>query len=179
MLAIALAFFSGLYILITTKGGPSAPFIPLPQSSLFHLAEMIGMRDEDVFYDLGCGDGRVAHEVFRVNKKGRYIGIERNIFAYLLAQLRTKIISRRYKTRVITIIYGDILGQDLQDATRIVTYLFPEVMSIVLPKLERELKKGALLYSVSFKFEGKEPRETMTLHNNVWGLGREVYVYEF
>ena len=98
---------------------------------------------------------------------------------YLLARLLTLIFSLRNPGRDVHIIYGDIFKQDLHDATHVITYLFPEVMNALLPKLNRELKKGTLLYSIDFMFENKKPKDTVVVYSKKWALGKNIYIYEF
>ncbi len=137
------------------------------------------MDDRHVIYDLGCGDARVIRVLSRVHKKGHYKGIERNLFVYLLARLSTLFFSLRNPGRDVQIIYGDIFKQDLHDATHVITYLFPEVMNALLPKLNRELKQGTLLYSIDFMFENKKPIDTVVVYSKKWALGKNIYIYEF
>lgn len=164
---------------IKTHGGPDAPFIPLPKKSLKRLVEILEINEMDVVYELGCGDGRVLHELYKVKNVGTYIGIERNLVVYCIAYIRTKFFTTYHTNSTIKIVYGDIFNQELQDATLIIMYLFPEVMDDLLPKLKSELRKGTLLYSVSFQFRGKDPKMVVPLLEGKAYLAREVYVYEF
>ena len=172
-------FCSILYIYITTKGGPSAPYIPLTDDAIAGLVTLLQVKDHHIIYDLGCGDARVIRALSRVHKSGHYKGIERNLFVCLLARFLTLLFSLRNLDRDVQIIYGDIFKQDLRDATHIITYLFPEVMNALLPKLKKELKQGVLLYSVDFMFEGKSPKEVIAVSSLKWKLGQTIYVYEF
>ena len=51
-----------------------APFVPTPQDVVNRMLELAGVTEDDVVYDLGCGDGRIvitAAERFGA-RRGRY-----------------------------------------------------------------------------------------------------------
>lgn len=182
LISVVLACFyfgSVLYIYIKTKGGPGAPYIPLAHTAINSLIKLVQVEDHHVIYDLGCGDARIIRALSRVHKRGHYKGVERNLFVYLLARLCTLFFSLRNPGRDVRIVYGDIFKQDLHNATHVITYLFPEVMNALLPKLKKELKPGTLLYSIDFMFKGKSPKEVISMSSQKWKLGQNVYVYEF
>jgi len=37
-----------------------APFVPCKKKELPRIFEVIALKDNEIFYDLGCGDGRVV-----------------------------------------------------------------------------------------------------------------------
>ena len=52
-------------------------------------------------------------------------------------------------------------------------------MDDLLPKFDRELKKGTRLVSLSFQFTNKRPSLEIDLNRNKYKLGRKLYVYDF
>ena len=180
-IATAIIFFmlSSLYILIISKGGPDAPFVPLPTQALSQLVQRISVNENDIVYDLGCGEGRVVRALWSAKKKGSYVGIERNLFVYCLAYVYTRFFYVHRKKAKIQFIFGDIFKQDLRKATCMTMYLFPGVLKALQPKLEKELKRGTLVYSVDFQFPEKEPKEVISLNRGKTALARHIYVYEF
>ncbi len=181
VVTVLLCFFfvSTLYTYLKTKGGPSAPFIPLSQDALKKLVSILATQDDHVLYELGCGDARVICTLSQANSKTHYRGIERNLFVYYLACVRTRFFLLRNKRSVVKVIHGDIFEENLGEATHLVTYLFPEVMNALLPKLQKELKKGSLLYSVDFMFKDKTEREIIPVYSKKLAPEKKIYVYEF
>lgn len=149
-----------------------APFVPIPEEALSKLLSETTLDENDVVYDLGCGDGRVLVYLAKKFRGATYIGIELRLFPYLLAKIR----SRKYAN--ITIIRGDFFKQDLTQATHIVTYLFPHVMDSLLPKLEAELKHTTLI-SFDFSFSKKEAARKMEFTERKGALGSKVFIYRF
>lgn len=150
-----------------------APFVPIPDQALSLLKDGDITAEGDAIYDLGCGDGKVLKYMADKFPKATYIGIEYNIIPYLLAKVKT----RTYKN--ITIKYGDFFNEDLSGANGIVVYLFPELMDALLPKLEKELKPGALVYSLDYAFTSKEQSAIRYNSDKNVPRGKRMLVYQF
>jgi len=157
------------------KVGNYAPFIPLPSIVIKDVVKVLDLKDGNVFYDLGCGDGRIVKACSTSHGDANCIGIERDFVPYLLARVNTRNIPKNR----LKILKKDIFDQDLSSATHIFTYLFPDLLDNLLPKLEKELKSGTKLVSVDFKFSKKEPEEIIDLSRASWKLGSNIYVYRF
>lgn len=148
------------------------PFVPVPNNALKKLPETISLTKDSVFYDLGCGDGRVLYELAK-HSDARFIGVEIAPFPYVLAVVRGWFAGKKN----VRIVYGDMTKVPLADATHVYTYLMTRVMDILLPKLKSELKPGAVLVSCDFKFNDREPKTTIDLGGG--GMGHSLYVYDF
>src|SRR5687768_17873144 len=51
-------------------------FVPTEQDDVPRMLKLVGLRDNDVVFDLGSGDGRIVLEAAKVNKTARGRGIE-------------------------------------------------------------------------------------------------------
>lgn len=154
------------------------PFIPVPNSILKDIRKALDVKENSVVYDLGCGEGRVLFYISRLIPKAQYIGIENSIFPLILARTRAWWHRKTTKTQI-QILNQDFFNHDLSNATHIFTYLYPDVMDDLLPKLEKELKGGTKLVSVTFKFTIKQPVAEIDLGRGKYQLARKMYVYEF
>ena len=65
------------------------PFVPTRNCSLEQIFDNIAFTKQDVFYDLGSGDGRLP---FYINKRYgiKSVGIELNPLLYWFSQLKKK-----------------------------------------------------------------------------------------
>ncbi len=54
-------------------------FVPTVQDDVVRMIKLAGVRDGDMVFDLGSGDGRIVLEAARVNQKVRGRGIEINL----------------------------------------------------------------------------------------------------
>lgn len=154
------------------------PFVPVPNSILKDIFKALNIKDDSILYDLGCGEGRVLFYISRLVPKAKYIGIENSTFPLILARVRAWW-HRKVTGKKINIINSDFFNHDLSDATHIFTYLYPNVMDDLLPKLDKELKKGTRLVSVTFKFTAKQPSSEIDLKRGKYQLAQKMYVYEF
>lgn len=174
--AVGAIFFAYLFAVIKNArhffSYDRAPFVPVPRAVLSDIAAFADVRDSDIVYDLGCGDGRVLLALFKQCPHTRYVGIENAWSAYLLALAR----SLRAKGDRFCIRRADFFKEDLREATIVFVYLYPKVLDALLPKLESELKPGARVISCDFRFQGREPQKTA----NVGSRGEHhLFLYEF
>jgi len=107
------------------------------------------IKKNDVFYDLGSGDGRILVEAA---KKGiKVIGVEKNPFLNWLARRKIK----NFKN--VKIIQGDIFKQKINDASIIVAYLSQKIAERLQKKIEKKVKKGTRIILIDHKFLDWEP----------------------
>lgn len=154
------------------------PFITTSNAVLEDVSKALGVKDDSVVYDLGCGDGRILFYLSRFHPKAKYKGIENRMFPVLLARFGSFLNVKKNGNRV-EIIDGDFFEKDLSDATHVFTYIYPSLMDELLPKFEKEFKSGTKLVSLSFKFTNKMPIEEIDLKRNKYQMGRKLYVYQF
>jgi SAM-dependent methyltransferase len=174
LVTILLLMFLWMWTGITAR----VPFVPVPNSILKEINKALDVHDGDVVYDLGCGDARVLIYMARLNKGVKYIGIENGPFPYLLASTSAWFDRVRGKSDV-QIIRGDFFNHNLNKATHIFTYLYPQVMDDLLGKFDRELRPGARLVSTTFKFTLKKEVGEVDLARGKNKLARKLYIYEF
>lgn len=154
------------------------PFITVPNKTLKDIEKALNINENSVVYDLGSGDGRVLFYLYKNNPKVKYIGIENSQFPFLLASVRNWWHKKKYKSDI-TMFRKDFFNVDISDATHIFTYLYPNVMDDLIPKFDKELKKGTRLVSASFHFTNKKEIEEIDLKRGKYQLAKKIYVYEF
>ena len=102
-------------------------------------------------FDLGCGDGRICIEAaLKYGAQARGVEIEE----FLIDKFRRSIETHRLQDRV-SVSHGDLMQEDLSAATVIVTYLLPEALQTLSPKLL------ALL---------NDPSKNVRIICNTWGI---------
>ena len=146
------------------------PYVVLPDGAMSEVARTLGVRDSDVVYDLGCGDGRVILALRGVNSAAKYVGVENDWAVWLLAKWR--LLSRAQLVR------GEISGTPLDEATRVFAYLGPELMAELEPRFERELPQGARVVSVQFPLPTRPPAAVVELEHSRSHAAR-LYVYNY
>jgi hypothetical protein len=125
------------------------PFVPTTGKSIRRIFDTVSLKKSDIFYDLGCGDGRL---VFYVAKKYgiRAIGVERNPLLNFVSVLRKRI----FKIPHVDFLRKDLFKVTLSEATVIYLFLFPEVVEKLKSKFSTECRKNTLIISHGFKIKG-------------------------
>jgi ribosomal protein L11 methylase PrmA len=142
----------------------TCPYHPTPREKAVELLRAAELREGEMLYDLGCGEGNIllaAAEEFGA----RCVGIE--IDPHLAEKARGEVEKRGLEERV-TIICDDIFSskywahlgdaENMSNAIRkadvVAIYLNFEVHEILRPMLEKELRDGARVVSYEFYMRG-------------------------
>lgn len=121
-----------------------AIFFPSSKKMIKVVINFADIKQNDVFYDLGSGDGRILVEAA---KKGiKVIGIEKNQLLNWFAKRKTK----NFKN--VEIIQDDIFKQKISEASIIVAYLSQKVTERLQEKIEKEVKKGTRIILIDHEF---------------------------
>jgi len=121
-----------------------AVFIPSSKRMINVIIEFADIKKNDVFYDLGSGDGRILAEAAKNGIK--VVGIEKNFLLNWIARRRV----RKYKN--VRIIQDDIFKQNFSNATVIVAYLSQFLAERLQKKIQKEVKKKTKVILVDHHF---------------------------
>lgn len=130
------------------------PFVPTRGKSVEQILAQIKFKRHDVFYDLGCGDGRLVFYVAR-HYKIRAVGVELNPLLYFFSQLKKKF-TRNHRVSFYRRNFFDV---DLRQSTVIYLFLFPEVVEKLKAKILKECRHGTIIISHGFKAKYLEARK--------------------
>jgi 16S rRNA A1518/A1519 N6-dimethyltransferase RsmA/KsgA/DIM1 with predicted DNA glycosylase/AP lyase activity len=125
------------------------PFVPTQKKVLDRIFSRIKIKKNDVFYDLGCGDGRLPLYISQKYKIQSY-GVELNPLLHIFSKLKARFL----KQANVTYIKNNLFDIDLKNATIIYLFLFPEVLVRLSKKLKKECKKNTLIISHGFQIKG-------------------------
>jgi len=113
---------------------PKSIFAPTPLDIIYAALKLVDTKQEDVVYDLGCGDGRVlilASSIF----KCRSVGID--IDEVYVQQTKDNI-SINKLDKISKVYCGDILKVDFDKYPTVVfLYIFPDLSAKLWPKLTK------------------------------------------
>lgn len=126
---------------------PSAPFVATPPDVVIEMLKLAAITGNDLVYDLGSGDGRLAIAAATLFG-ARAVGVE--IDPHLVQESREAAARAGVADRV-SFIWGDIFKTDLRPATSVMLYLLPEVNLRLRPKLLAELRPGTSVVSHNFE----------------------------
>lgn len=127
-----------------------APFVATPLPVVKQMLTLAQLKPDEILYDLGCGDGRVA--IMAAQEFGaRSVGVEMR--EDLAKQALVKVGELGLEGRV-KIVQGDMFKLDLSQADVITLYLTTSANDKVKPKLETELKAGSRVVSHDYEILG-------------------------
>ena len=136
-----------------------APFVPTPQTILERMIDMAEIRNEDVLYDLGCGDGRIV--VAAAKRYGIHcVGVDVDPERIREAKANAR---RAGVKHLVRFVQQDAKTLDLSEATVVTMWLTDLGVAKLKEKLKSELRPGARIVSRDFRMLGWEPERTEAL----------------
>ena len=102
------------------------------------------LSTEDKLFDIGCGDGRFLTTAARDHGCSS-IGIDLNPKSVALARKNAE---QEFLTQFVTVFQGDAREFDLEPATAVTMYLYPELMEKVVPKLRPGTRIASYLHEI-------------------------------
>jgi SAM-dependent methyltransferase len=132
-----------------------APYVPLYKSVAKEALKHLNLKEGDRFVDIGSGDGLIC---FMASKqfKGKVVGVEIGKFLVFLSRFKNLFLRRD-----IQFIQSDMFKLDYSQYNKVFLYLTTDLISELIPKLENEIPKGAVVVSSVFDFGD----EFMNSHN--------------
>jgi hypothetical protein len=151
-----------------------APFVMLAKDKVKKALRQCGLSEEDVFCDLGCGDGRtllIAAEEFKVKKA---VGWEIASFPFFLAKMA---IGRSKARDRIEIYSRDLFAADISKATFIYVYLASRMADRVADKIAKEALDGTKVVCMAFPIDTSKHRQ-LELVRREKADGMIAYLYQ-
>jgi SAM-dependent methyltransferase len=147
-----------------------APYVPTPHEVVSRMLDLAEIKQGEVLYDLGSGDGRIV--VAAAKKFGiRAVGFE--IDPVLVKDSR-QIIKQAGLEELVEIRQQDIRTVDFSPASVVTMYLYPAANLRLRPVLMRELKPGSRVISHDFGMGSWKPDHVERLQDTA-GLTRTIY----
>jgi protein-L-isoaspartate O-methyltransferase len=134
---------------------PDVVYVPTPQAVVDAMLEAASVKETDVVYDLGSGDGRIVVTAAR-KYKARGVGIE--LDPELVKKAADNAAAAGVGDRV-RFIAGNLFTADISEASVVTLYLLQSINERLRPKLVRELKPGTRVVSHVFNMGPEWPPE--------------------
>ncbi len=151
-------------------GNLEVPWVPTRKQLIGHIMRVGRVGPGDVFYDLGCGDGRVVIEAAKRGAYGVCVEIREDLIREAMKRAKEEGVYDR-----IEFINDDFHRVDVRRATVVYMYLLTRVNEALRPKLERELKPGTRVITLDFEVPGWRPVHVEKHYTD--GLERTIYLY--
>jgi len=151
VLSIVLLIIGVLWILVPALYG--LPPVPTKFSRIRKALQLVNLRPHDVLYDLGSGDGRVLIIAAR-EFNAQAVGIEIGPVQRAVSRLNVLRNGVRQKVRIEA---GNFYQSDLGAADVVFVYATSKEISKLAAHLEKQMKTGSRLVSISADFPEWEP----------------------
>lgn len=150
---------------------PDVLFIPTPHEVVDLMIRLADVKETDVVYDLGCGDGRIV--IATAKRAGaRSMGFD---IDPEMVKLSRENVEKENLEHLVTIELQDIFEVDLREASVIMLYLLPELNVRLIPQID-EMEPGSRIVSHSFDMAGVIPDADVTV-NHKDGRVSKVYMW--
>ena len=149
-----------------------APFVPTPQDVVDRMLELAGVTENDVVYDLGCGDGRIVITAAR-RFGARGVGID--IDPRRIAESNANAAQAGVQ-HLVRFVEQDAMTVDVSEATVVTLYLLSSSNVKLRPLLTSQLPVGARIVSHAFSM-GDWPADEVDRFEDVRGNTRTLYLW--
>lgn len=150
LMTLVLAAWTVMMLELFERRPPDVAYVATPPEVVAALVDLAAVKDGDVVYDLGCGDGRLVLAAAKRGPNIRGLGIE--IDPDLVAEARDAALLADVNSRV-TFRSGNLFGEDLKPADVVMMYLSTDVNRRLLPQLE-QLRPGTRIVSYTYSIPG-------------------------
>ena len=149
-----------------------APFVPTPQDVVDRMLELAGVSENDVVYDLGCGDGRIVITAARrFGARGVGVDIDPRRIAESNANAQQAGVQH-----LVRFVEQDAMTVDVSEATVVTLYLLSSSNVKLRPLLTSQLPVGARIVSHAFSM-GDWAADEVDRFEDVRGNTRTLYLW--
>ncbi len=148
------------------------PFVPTPLPVARKMLELVNASNDDIVYDLGCGDGRIP--IIAVREFGVRKAVCIEIRKELAKKAKENIKALNLENKVI-VINNDMFNINISEATIVTLFLLTSVNDALAEKFRTELKKGARIVSHEFRITKWNPIIFSTINDG--RVSHNIYVY--
>ncbi len=158
---------------------PDVPFVPTTEQAVEAMLKLAEVKQSDIVYDLGCGDGRI---VVAAAKKfqAHAVGIDINPTRIGEAKENAK---KAGVEALVRFEENDLFLADIHEATVVTLFLLPQVNLKLRPKLIEDLKPGTRIVSNTFDMGDWKAEKEINVgddggsEDDYGGLSKKLYLW--
>ncbi|MFZ2026204.1 MAG: hypothetical protein WAV30_02895 [Microgenomates group bacterium] len=131
-----------------------APYVPTARKEIEEVLKKANLKKGKRFVEFGSGDGRIVRQAV---KKYDVVGVGVEINPLLVWWSRF-LAGRDGTAHNVSFLKTNVFAYPLTDVDYLYVFLMPELLVKLMPKFEKEMKKGSLIISHGFKLVGFEKK---------------------
>lgn len=147
------------------------PFVRSEKRVINEALKYLNISNKDIFVDIGSGDGFVIFKCAKTYKAKKYIGLELDRFLIFFSNF-LKILSKQKDN--ISFVNINAFNYNYSKSNKIYMYLTTELVSSLMPKLQKELPKNTEVVSCVFGF-GKDFEKKNKVERKIVVCGEKKY----
>jgi hypothetical protein len=148
-----------------------------PEAVVPVMIELAGIRNDDVVYEPGCGDARLAIAAVKAGaRRGIGVDIDPNLAEAAFLAVKAAGLEDRIEIR-----WGNALGIDMSDTTVVFLFMGEAFNLVMRPLLWQQLKVGSRVVSNDFAMGDWKPDRTVRVETPtrtyvlyLWTITQEV-----
>jgi ribosomal protein L11 methylase PrmA len=140
---------------------PDVVYVGTAYDVVSRMLKMARIKESDLVYDLGCGDGRIL--VLAAKKYGCR-GVGYDIDPVRIQESKDNV-ARNHVEKLVKIVQADIFTVDLSKTDVVQLYLLPEMNRKLLPQLDK-LKPGSRVVCHNYDLDGIVADEVVEMISN-------------
>lgn len=151
---------------------PDVIYYPTPDETVTEMLRLAEIKQDDVLYDLGSGDGRIP--IMAAQQYGiRAVGIEIDPKMVTVAEERARVAN---VAGLVSFRNADMFRSNITEASVVTLYLSNKLNLLLRPKLLSQLRPGTRILSHDFHMGDWEAERTIRVP---WqkGLFRTIYLW--
>ena len=141
------------------------PYLPTEEPVVNAMLRLANVTENDVVYDLGCGDGRIC--IAAAKRGARAVGVDVDLVR--IRECFENATRANVRDRV-KFLRQSFFDTDLHEATVVMLYLLSNINVRLRPKLLWELRPGARLVVNHFDIGDWKPDATLKAHHRELSL---------
>ncbi len=155
---------------LLTSSQSLAPYVPTPEDVVERMLALADVKEGDVVFDLGCGDGRIPIAAAKKGARGVGIDIDPRRIAESEVNAKAAGVEKFVEFRL-----QDAMDGDVSPATVVTLYLLSSSNAKLRPILTRQLKPGSRIVSHAFSMGPEWPADK--IDKFISARGDEVTLY--
>lgn len=152
---VAIYFIAKTFLMARSMQPGEVPYVPALGKWIKKAMAMLNVQESDRVVDIGSGDGVVINRMALMFRSADFTGIEFRKHLVKWSNMHRLF----FWNRNARFIHADVFTQDLSEYNKVYLYMTRSFLEGLMPKLEEELPRGAVVVSLAFGFGDKFERK--------------------